>query len=138
MTPKFKGKIINALRKLTYSYPPRNSAKKRQKRGPNTFECEHCSIWIYEGTRTIDKQLEILAVSPPNGLVKGRTNMDHKEAVVPLSGFLRGSWDWDEFINRLFCAEEGFSLLCVECHDIKTKLEDEMRKEYKQNKLTKR
>ena len=134
MNKSFKGKIINALRKLTYSYAPRNYAKKRQKVGPNTFECEHCQIWVYEGTRTLDKQLEILDSSPPNDLVKGRTNLDHKEAVIPLKSFDRGSWDWHEFITRLFCKEEGFQLLCAECHRIKTDLEDEMRKEYRQQK----
>jgi len=134
MNPKFKGKIINAIRKLSFNYPPRNSVKKRMKRGPATFECEHCSVWIYEGTKDLSKQLETLDCKPPKALVKGRTNMDHKEPVVPLESFKRGSWDWDEFINRLFCEEEGFQLLCAKCHDIKTKEEDKKRAEYRKSK----
>jgi hypothetical protein len=137
MEKKFRGKIINALRRLSFTYPPRNKVKNGQKVGPATFECEHCNIWIYDGKKDIDKQLEILDCKPPNGLIKDKTNLDHKDSVIPLESFSRGSWDWDEFINRLFCEEEGFQLLCSSCHDIKTKLEDGMRKEYRQKKLTK-
>jgi hypothetical protein len=135
---KFKGKIINALRKLSFTYPPRNKVRKRQQIGPATFECEHCGIWIYEGSRDIASQLEILDLEPPVDLIKGKPNMDHLESVVPISGFKKGRWDWDEFINRMFCKESGFQLLCSSCHDIKTNLEDEMRKEHRQNKLTKK
>ena len=131
MQSKFKGKIISSLRKLSFTYSPRNDAKKVQKKGPNTFECEHCQVWVYEGTRDIAKQLEILDCEPPNGLIKGKVCLDHKSSVIPLEGFTRGSWDWDEFINRLFCEQEGFQTLCSSCHDIKTSLEDEMRKEYR-------
>lgn len=137
MDKKFRGKIINALRKLSFSYPPRNKAKKKQQVGPATFECEHCGVWIYEGSRDIASQLEKLDSEPPKGIIKGKANMDHKNSVIPLESFTRGSWDWDEFINRLFCEEEDFQVLCAGCHDIKTRLEDEMRKEYRQNKLTK-
>lgn len=138
MDKKFKGKIINALRRLSFTYPPRNKVRKRQQVGPATFECEHCNIWIYEGSRDIDTQLEKLDSKPPKDLIKGKPNLDHKTSVIPLEGFTRGSWDWDEFINRLFCEEEEFQLLCSDCHDIKTKLEDEIRKEYRQKKLTKK
>jgi hypothetical protein len=132
----FKGKIINALRRLSFSYPPRNNVKKRQQVGPATFECETCLIWIYEGSRDISSHLEKLDSEPPNGIAKGRTNMDHKEPVVPLENFKRGSWDWDQFINRMFCEEEGYQLLCSECHEDKTKEEDRIRKNIRQNKLT--
>lgn len=134
MNKKTKGKIINALRKLTFAYEPRNSAKKQQKVGPSTFECEHCQIWIYEGSRDVSKQLEILENEPPVGLIGGRSNLDHKNAVIPLEGFRRGVWSWDEFINRLFCEQSGFQLLCSDCHKIKTDLEDEVRAEYRAKK----
>jgi len=136
MDKKFKGKIINAIRKLSFTYPPRNKVRKRQQIGPATFECEHCGVWIYEGSRDIDTQLEILDLEPPVGLIKGKVNMDHKESVVPLTGFSRGSWDWDEFINRMFCEETGFQALCSSCHELKTGDEDEKRKQYRKNKLT--
>jgi hypothetical protein len=134
MDKGFKGRIINAIRKLSFSYAPRNNAKNRMKVGPSTFQCEDCGVWIYEGSRDLSKQLEILDITPPNGILKGKANMDHKEPVVPLEGFSRGSWDWHEFIERMFCDENGFSALCKGCHDIKTELEDEMRKDYRLNK----
>ena len=136
MNKQFKGKIINALRRLSFTYSPRNNAKSRQKVGPATFACEHCNIWIYEGSRNIDTQLDKLELKPPNGIIKGKTNMDHKEPVVPLESFKRGSWDWDQFINRMFCEESGYQLLCSSCHKVKTQKEDEIRKNIRQNKLT--
>ena len=104
--------------------------KARQKVAPATFECVECGVWVYEGTKTLDK----LDLKPPKHLIKGKTYLDHIEPVIGLSGFQRGSWDWDEYINRLFCDEEGFQVLCAGCHQSKTYLEDQLRKEYRQKK----
>jgi hypothetical protein len=125
-----KGKIINSVRKLTYAYPPRNNAKSRQKVAPATFECVECETWIYEGVR----DLTTLDLKPPKGLIKGKIYMDHIEPVIPLSGFLRGSWDWNEYLERMFCETEGFQAICYDCHKNKTYLEDQIRKEYRQKK----
>jgi 5-methylcytosine-specific restriction endonuclease McrA len=104
------------------------------KKGPATYECESCSIWIYEGTKDLSKQLEILDYKSSKGLVKGKTNMDHKEPVIAIEGFSEGDWNWHEFITRLFCEEEGFQLLCNKCHDAKTKEEDKERLKYRKSK----
>ncbi len=131
MTPKWKGKIINALRRLSYSYPPRNEAKTRQKVAPATFECEHCQTWVYEGSKTLDK----LDLTPPKLLIKGKVAIDHKSPVIPLKSFKRPPWDWDEYILRMFCDDSGFQILCKSCHDKKTKQENEERRK---KRLTKR
>lgn len=134
MEAKWKGKIISAMRKLSFSYPPRNAVRKRQQVGPATFECEQCGIWVYEGTRELSQHLEKLPKSPPKGLIEGKINLDHIEPVIPLESFSRGSWDWDEYINRMFCEESGYSAVCKACHDKKTKKEDEIRKKYRKSK----
>lgn len=134
MDKKWKGKIINALRRLSYGYPPRSKAKNKQKVAPATFECEHCKIWVYEGSKELDK----LDLDPPNGLTKGKVNHDHIEPIVPLEGYTGGDWNWHEYIERMFCDDVGFQILCSECHDIKTKKEDEIRLKNRKKTLTKK
>lgn len=134
MDKKWKGRIINSLRKLSFSYPPRNAIRKQQQVGPATFECEHCGVWIYEGSRELSQQLEKLPQKPPNNIIKAKACLDHKEPVVPLESFSRGDWDWHEYIERMFCDAEGYQLICKACHDKKTKKEDEIRKKYRQSK----
>jgi hypothetical protein len=131
MDKKFKGKIISSLRKLSFTFPPRNAVKKRQKRGPSTFECESCGVLIYEGSRNLEDQIEILELDKNIPIIKGKTNLDHIDPVIPLEGFPNKVWDWDVYINRLFCKEDGFSLLCENCHNTKTEIEDDIRKSSK-------
>lgn len=55
-------------------------------------------------------------------------DLDHNDPVVdPKHGFTT----WDDYINRLFCPAEGFSVLCHQCHENKTLVEDKMREHYK-------
>ena len=49
--------------------------------------------------------------------------LDHIKPVVPVTGFD----NWDGFISRLFVPAEGFQILCRQCSDIKTQIEDRMR-----------
>lgn len=134
MDKKWKGRIINALRRLSYSYPPRSKAKAKQKVAPATFECEHCGIWVYEGS----KDLEKLDLEAPNGIIKGKVNHDHIEPVIAVSGFRNTDWDWHEYIERLFCEQEGFQILCSDCHSKKTKEEDKKRVNNRKKTLTKK
>lgn len=131
MDKKWKNRITSKLRNLSFAYPPRNKVKKRQQVGPATFECEHCNVWIYEGTRDLDIQRKKLEKEPPVDLINDKVNLDHKEPVVPVEGFERGNWDWHVYIERMFCDSEGFQVLCSSCHDKKTKEEDQKRVKYR-------
>ena len=54
--------------------------------------------------------------------------LDHIEPVIdPKEGFV----DWNSFISRLFVPAEGFQILCKQCSDNKTLIEDQMREYYK-------
>lgn len=130
MDTKTKGKIINALRKLTFAYSPRNSAKNRQKVSPAAFRCEGCEVIVYEGRKELDKA----GLEEFDNKIKDKTYLDHIEPVIPLKSFQKGSWDWDEYINRMFCEQNGFQVLCKKCHDEKTDLENEERKQYRLSK----
>lgn len=58
-------------------------------------------------------------------------DLDHNEPVIdPKHGFTT----WDDYINRMFCPAEGFSVLCKQCHENKTRTEDAMREHYKSEK----
>lgn len=128
MDSKLRGKIINATRRLTFAYSPRNVAKNKQKKGPATYECEGCQIWTYEGKKDIEAIVDKLEETPTNELVKGKIAIDHIEPVIPIEGFKNTSWDWNEYYDRMFCPEEGFQVLCKTCHDAKTKEENAQRR----------
>ena len=70
---------------------------------------------------------EVPASLPPKSGNKRRINnavVDHILPVVcPNVGFV----DWNTIIERLFCEEDGFQLLCHECHMEKTSFERKKR-----------
>ena len=53
--------------------------------------------------------------------------IDHIEPIVPTTGFT----NWDDVITRMFCEEDNLQPLCRECHKIKSGVEREERKAYK-------
>ena len=49
-----------------------------------------------------------------------KISLDHKICVIsPEKGFE----DWNTYIERLFCPEENYQVICKTCHDAKTKEE---------------
>lgn len=94
--------IRTALRQATQRWPPRILAKRRVRRpyhGPNTrqkweYQCCKCRRWYS------DKQ----------------TQLDHIEEC----GTLKSLQDIAEFVRKLFCEEDGFQVVCLECHSNKT------------------
>lgn len=137
MDSKTKGKIINAVRRLSFSHRPRNEAKAKQKRGPATWQCESCDAVVYTGKKK-EIPAEVLETYPD--AIFGKVELDHKVEVVPLEGFPNGKWDWNIFLENLFCDVGGFQVLCSPCHDTKSYMEKEIRKDYrklnKEKKIT--
>ena len=65
------------------------------------------------------------------GEIVGRKQrqMDHIEPMIPLTG-----WQgFDSMIDRLLADESGWQTLCKDCHSIKTKAENEQRKNNKKS-----
>ena len=60
---------------------------------------------------------------------KGDMHADHIECVIPITGFD----SWSKVIERMFCEEEGFRIICHSCHSKKSKEENAERREYKKN-----
>lgn len=122
-----KGKIISALRKLTFSHKERTEAKNRNKVDKATYECELCSAYCYDGKSKDSYQK--LVDKYPDKVVKWKYTLDHREPVVPI---VKGwQWDWNEYIERMFCSRDNYQGLCSDCNDEKTKEENELRKALK-------
>lgn len=92
-----------AIRRASYKYPPRYTAKVNARKGRNQYECAACHNLF------------------PNKLVQ----VDHKEPVInPETGFV----DWNDYVERMFCDIEGMQILCTACHVAKSKEENSRRK----------
>ena len=97
--------LISILRRATYRWPPRSEALKEGRKDRNAYECAMCKD-VYKNNQIV---------------------LDHIDPVVdPRNGFTT----WDDYVDRMFPEKEGFQVLCSSCHDIKTELEDEMRKHF--------
>lgn len=93
--------VIQRLRGQSYKWPYRNSALVAARVDRGLYKCAICSeIFKRDGVQ-----------------------LDHIKPVIPLTG-----WDnWDGFITRLFCEEDGYQVICLICHNVKTTTEDTIR-----------
>lgn len=132
MDKKFRGKVINALRRLTRSYPPRNVVKRTQKAAPSTYQCEKCNIYVYEGLS--ETKMKEHGKTLDAEIIKGKVHIDHIAPVIPINGFKNTEWDWNEFMSNLFCDKTNLQVLCEECHKEKTMYENELRKVVRRKK----
>lgn len=93
--------IMRELRKASLKWPPRNIAKKEANVARGRYLCNICK-----------KDFHYKEI-----------HLDHKEPVVNPD-----RWDgWEALLDRLFCLQDGFQVLCKECHDVKTQEENKRR-----------
>lgn len=101
--------LTNKLRRLSYQWPPRKQAIKNARIARGQYKCATC-----EGTFG-PKEIQL----------------DHIQPVVDEEiGFI----DFNTYIERLFCVEDNFQVLCKPCHAAKTFFEQEIRKQVKHEK----
>ena len=102
---KFWTWFRSGLRKLSQRYPPLYATLAKAKHpyvGPNKrqkfcYKCAECG-----------------------GLFKAEdVAVDH---IIP-AGKLLGKQDVAEFVDKLFCGEDGLQVLCSTCHNLKTYME---------------
>lgn len=114
MTQKLKAFVINGLRRLHSRWLPRNIAKdaaktilpfsnvKEKDKSRNAYVCAHC--------KKVFRNSEI--------------HIDHIEPVVdPNTGFTT----FDIYIESLFVGVDGYQVLCIECHQVKSAEENKTR-----------
>lgn len=94
----FKNWLIWILRRATYKWPPRSASLKAAWVERGIYRCAKCKKVFPRKDVAIDHIVPV--IDPKNGWVS-----------------------WDVYIERLFCEEKGFQILCRKCHDKKTKKE---------------
>jgi hypothetical protein len=109
--------IKSALRTASMKWPPRNVCAKKAWVSRGVYLCAGYKTKAHEVKRTSSGSNNIY--------------VDHIEPVIPPSGFTT----WDDAIRRMFPEEEGFQLLCKDCHSEKTK--DERNERTKLRRLAK-
>jgi len=96
---KFEAFVRNGLRALSYKWPPRYEAKKAAQVKRGVYKCIGYKRKSHECTT---RQIQL----------------DHIKPVIEVS---TGHTTWDKYVNRLFCEEKNFQVLCKPCHKRKTK-----------------
>ena len=102
--------LVNKLRRLSYQWPERKAAIKNARISRGKYKCNSCS-----GENFGPKDI----------------NLDH---IIPVIDEEQGFIDFNTYIDRLFCDEDNFQVLCKPCHATKTFFEQEIRKQVKQEK----
>ena len=104
----FRTFLMSGLRRMSRFWEPAKNVITKARIARGMYQCSSCS--------KIVGHKEIKA--------------DHINPVVPVDGFT----DWNDIIARMFCEESGFQALCKECHDIKTKKENDQRKSWRKER----
>jgi 5-methylcytosine-specific restriction endonuclease McrA len=102
--------LVNKLRRISYQFPERKQAIKDARVERGKYKCAKCE-----------------------GIFKpGEFQLDH---VIPVIDPHEGFMDWNNFIERLFCDVSGWNILCLNCHNIKTLYENEIRRQVKKETM---
>ena len=113
---RFNSFITSTLRRATARWGPKNEAKKQAR--------------YHEKKLNVNGRLVFHSICDGCGTVIPETTskVDHIQPVVdPAKGFE----SWDVKIERMFCEVDGFQVLCIPCHDKKTKEERQIATERK-------
>ena len=94
--------VIRNLRRISLKWPPRTRALQKARVGRNQYQCAICKLIVTNKEKQLD---HIEPVVDPN---KGQTTLD-------------------EYVDRLFCYEAGFQVLCLDCHNDKSQKENKER-----------
>lgn len=114
---RFNSFIKSALRGATRKWPPKNTTLQKARVSKGNYLCAGC------------KQVVPVTVKKDNKRVRN-VFVDHIDPIVsPSEGFI----SWDKVIERMFCEEEGFQVLCDQCHKQKTSKERQIATERKRN-----
>lgn len=98
-----KAFAIGVLRRGSYKWPPRWKVLKAASVGRNQYRCNICK-GIYP---------------------RKKVQLDH---ITPVIHPTRGWINFDDYINRLYVMEDGFQVLCKNCHSLKSGKENKVRK----------
>jgi 5-methylcytosine-specific restriction endonuclease McrA len=110
--------IINALRRASFRYPPAIKAIKKAR----------TEYYIKAKNGNDVKRVDFTCqVCNKAGLKRKEVNLDHIIPVVGPEGFI----DWNNYIERMFCDESNYQIICISCHDEKSSREREEKEAFK-------
>ena len=107
---RYNSFITSALRGAHGRWGPKSTAKKKAWISRGVYLCSECGK---EGPATL----------PPLEGRKRRRNNAAVDHIVPVVDPAVGKTTWDEYVERMFVEEDGYQVLCYECHSTKTKEE---------------
>ena len=114
---RFNSFVKSALRGASRKWKPKNDVLRKARVSRGVYKCAGCGQ-------------EVPKTSVVNGKKVNNANVDHIDPIIdPAVGFTT----WDDFVERLFCEEEGLQLLCYECHEKKTNEEKAVAAERRRN-----
>lgn len=122
------------LRHASIYWAGRTEALKQARVAPGKYKCDSC--------QTIFGMIKIEGIDKKGRRkvrYKNPLELDHKDSVMPMdgSGYRKDNVkriDWNSYIDRLFVGPEMYNKLCVQCHSVKTELENLQRMYYKNEK----
>lgn len=106
----------------------RVKAKQRCKIDAALFKCESesCKIALYEGQSEKNYLALVEKYKDKYEVIRAKLELDH---IIPVVEVKKGFCDWNTYIERLYCAPEGYRGLCRFCHAEKTAKEASERAE---------
>lgn len=123
------------LRRATIYWPGRTEALKRARVSPGKYRCDSCKV--------VFGMIKTEGISKKTGKKKTRyknpLEVDHIESIVPMDGSGQRKddprrVDWNSWVDRAFVSPEKLSCKCIQCHSVKTDLENRQREFYKKEK----
>lgn len=118
MQKRVKKFAINALRRASYKLTERSSAIKKsvlRKEGrKNIYQCNYCK----------------------GEFGRNDIQVDHVHTVIPLDSS-EDEVSLDIYVERLVAPPKGWQVLCMKCHTDKSVFENQLRRDYKCDKITK-
>lgn len=112
---RFNSFVKSALRSASQRWPPKYQVLNEAKLGKR----------INQKTGRLAEHYVCAACREAFPLKEVQVN--HIVPVVPVSGFD----SWDGVVKRMFCERNGLEVLCIPCHKVNTRKENEQRKSSK-------
>lgn len=105
--------IVSALRGAFRKYPPKYEV------------LEEAFVGKKLNVKTNRMSKHYVCNSCNNHFPTSEVNVDH---IIPVVNPETGFESFDRFISGLFCGKDNLQVLCSECHDKKTKEENQVRR----------
>jgi len=124
----FKNFIVRILRRGTYKWAAKYKA------------LERCKIKVETHNKdgTVSKKYRVFWKCEITGAICSDKEkvVDHINPVVPLY-WVECDWDWKIVIENMFCDETGLQVISKKAHAVKTKAENEIRRDFKKGLIVK-